>query len=246
MDQSIYLFDNLTGILYLAVGIRLLALYTRTRQKPELLLGINYLLFSASFIIYELPDTVGRGLDYEWCGLGGRVAFALGIIPLLLFTTRVFRPGERWAEWLVWGNLAVLFGGVFFSVLGGDFEGFTLDNPCFWFEWVGYTVPFAWIAAEALGAYIAAKKRVRLGLCKPVVANRYGLWVLFGVLECANSIAVIFLYRAYAITQAWPAWGDYLAGGLETAATGTLWLVFFSPAFYQRWVERSSSATETV
>jgi len=241
MNQTIYLFDNLTGILYLVVGIRLLTLYTRTRKKPELLLGINYLLFSASFIIYELPDTVGRGLDYEWCALIGRVAFALGVIPLLLFTSWVFRSDARWAKWLVVGNLAVLFGGVFFSALGGDFEGYTLSNPYFWFEWAGYTLPFAWIIAEAHHAHVAAKKRVHLGLCNPIVANRYGLWVLFGVLELANSIAIIFLYREYAITQAWPAWGDYLAGGLETAATGMLWLVFFSPAFYQRWVERAYS-----
>jgi hypothetical protein len=106
---------------------------------------------------------------------------------------------------------------------------------------VGYTVPFVWIAAEANRAHVAAKKRMRLGLCKPMLANRYWLWVLFGVLECANSIAILFLYREVAITQVWPAWGDYLAGGLETAATGMLWLVFFAPAFYQRRVERAYS-----
>jgi hypothetical protein len=79
-----------------------------------------------------------------------------------------------------------------------------------------------------------------------MLANRYWLWVLFGALECTNSFALIFLYHEFALTQVWPGWGDYLAGGLETAATGMLWLVFFSPAFYQRWVERANTAAEAV
>ena len=244
MDQPIYLFDNLTGILYLAVSVRLLTLYYRTSQKPELLLGINYLLFGASFILYELPDTVGHGLDYEWCVFGGRVAYALGVVPLLLFTSWVFRPGARWATWLVWGNLAVLFSGVLFSARGGDFEGYTLSNPWFWFEWVGYTIPFAWIVAEAQLAHVAAGKRVRLGLCRPVDANRFWLWVLFGALECANSFALIFLYHTYALTQVWPGWGDYVVGGLETVATGMLWLVFFPPAFYRNWIDRLATIAD--
>jgi hypothetical protein len=245
MDEPVYLFDCLAGILYLAVGIRLLALYAHTTQKPELLLGTNYLLFGASFLLYELPAIAGEGFDSEWCAFAARVTYAVGVVPLLLFVSGVFRPGARWARWLVWGDLAVLFGGILISGLSGDVEGYSLGNPWFWFEWVGYTVPFVWIVAEARGAHVAAKKRVRLGFCKPVVANRYWLWMLFGALECVNSFALIFLYHEYALTEVWPGWGDYCVSGLEAAATGALWLVFFSPAFYQRWVERADSAAGT-
>jgi hypothetical protein len=132
----------------------------------------------------------------------------------------------------------LLFSGVSASSLEGDFEGVSIASPWFWCDWLGYTLPYVWICAEALIAYGAARKRRRVGLCEPAVANRFLLWALFGFFAALGGISLIPLYVEYAATQSWPEWGDYVSGGCEAAATAVLWFVFFPPGFYRRWVDR--------
>jgi hypothetical protein len=107
---------------------------------------------------------------------------------------------------------------------------------------VGYTAPFVWICTEALLAYIPARKRAQLGLCVRTVANRFLLLAGFGAIETVGSFALIVLYREYAATQVWPAWGDHLVGACPAVAAGLIWLVFFPPRFYRRWIQGADPA----
>jgi len=43
MEGNVYIFELITAVIYLAVGIRLFALSRRTRGRPEYLLALNYL-----------------------------------------------------------------------------------------------------------------------------------------------------------------------------------------------------------
>jgi len=238
MDENPYLFNILAALLYAIVGARLFALSLRTRGRPETLLAINYLCTGVSYFLYELPDLLQMSLP--WVLIIARIIYTLGIVPLLLFTRDVFRADCRWAKGLVWANSLVLFSGVLVSSLEGDIQGVTIDNPWFWCDWLGYTLPYVWICTEALIAWSAARKRLTLGLCDAETVDRFLLWALFGAVATLSGVVLIPLYMEYDKTQAWPNWGDYVSGGLETASTAVLWFVFFPPAFYRRWVNRAA------
>jgi len=55
MDQSPYIFEVTAGALYVLVGGRLWLLSRRTRQLPERLVGITFLLWGASYLLYNFP-----------------------------------------------------------------------------------------------------------------------------------------------------------------------------------------------
>lgn len=241
--MDLYLFECLIALIYLTFGARLSSLSQRTGGGPERLLGIHYLCSGVSYALFEIPSVIEIGT--VWIEFTGRILYGAGVVPLLLFTRNVFRRDARWATGLVWGMSTCLFVGVTFSALGGDLEGVTLSNPWFWAEWVGYTVPYAWIGVEAALAYSAANKRARLGLAEPVLANRFLLWAFFGLLATMSSIALVPLYIEVEATGVWPAWGDYFVGGLEFAGMIALWLAFFPPAAYLRWIDRRAAPAAT-
>ena len=238
MDSNFYFFDFLAGLLYLVVGMRLHSLSRRTKARPEYLLAVHYLCTGGSYLLYELPAPFAQ--TPEWILLVARLIYTVGMVPLLFFTRETFRRDTSWATVLVWANLLVLFSGATLSALEGDTEGVVVTSIWFWFDWIGYTVPYVWITTEALLAYGAAQKRVRLGICEPEVANRFLLWALFGALATIAGALLIPLYIEYATTQIWPEWGNYASGGFEAASTLALWFVFFPPAFYRRWINRAA------
>jgi len=240
LGADIYIAELTSAMVYLAVGMHLFALSQRTRGRAEYLLALNYLCLGVSYILYQIPSPAESG--FPWVPITARVIYSVGIVPLLLFTRDVFRNGSRWANALVWSTTLVLFSGVLFSTLDGDIEGLIVSSVWFWCDWIGYTAPYIWISTEALIAYSAARKRQALGFCKPEVPNRYLLWALFGILATLASIALVPLYIELAATQMWPRWGDYTSGGFETAGTVVLWFVFFPPAFYRRWINRTAAA----
>ena len=127
------------------------------------------------------------------------------------------------------GIIYLLVAGVGGSALGGDWEGFSLSNGWFWLEWVGYTLPFGWAAAEAFHQYLQARRRVSVGLCEPSVCNRLFLWSLFGLIQMLNSFVVIEQYAAYERENMFSSTWDLLYGGTILAALVVMWFAFFPP-----------------
>jgi len=83
-----------------AVGLRLLHLAGRTRQLPELCVGLGLLLVCGLghpfAVAGRVAGLVGTGLGDALFGLGVGLACA-GIALIYTFTWRVFRPGAAWA-----------------------------------------------------------------------------------------------------------------------------------------------------
>lgn len=238
MEQNPYALDLLAALLYGVVGLRLFALGLRTRGRPARLLALHYLANGVSYLLYEVPYIFE--MEGVWVIVAARVIYTFGVIPLLLFTYEVFRRNSRWAIALIWTNAALLFSGAFFSLIGGDAEGLDVSSVWFWCDWVGYTLPYTWIGAEGWIAYRSARKRVLLGLGEPAIAHRFLLWAWFGILAALGGISLIPLSVEYAVTGIWPVWADYVSGGLEASAVVVLWLAFFPPKFYRRWVDRAA------
>lgn len=243
MEDHSYIGAVVSAIFYLVVGTRLLRLAARTGELPERLLGWLFLFSGVSWGLYEIPVVIDIEALWTPFNFAGRVAYIPAAVILAEFTRRVFRPECAWAAWLVRGCAALLVIAVAGSALQGDWEGFSISNPLFWLEWIGYTFPFGWAGFEALIQHRQARRRMRLDLCTPIVCNRFLLWGVFGT----SSLLLSFIYPAqYAdyerggvFTSTW----DALAGAGEIWAIALIWLVFFPPALYQRWVNGDAVRT---
>jgi len=244
LEDSAYLGELLAGVFYSVVGCRLLLLAARTREKPERVLGLTFLLMGVSFLLYQIPLVFqAEGLETP-SYFSARVAYCVSSVTLALFTRVVFRPTEAWAAALVLGIPVSLVIGVGFSALGGDWEGFSISNHWFWFEWVANTLPFGWIGVEASIQYRSGRRRMRVGLLEPLVCNRFLLWMIVGLLQLSAFLISLVQYAEYEATGAWSTWADATLGTLEIVTIGVIWLVFFPPAFYSRWIGDAASTEE--
>ncbi len=240
MEGDAYFGELASGIIYLLAGTRLVLLGIRTGEAPERLLGASFLSYGVSGVLYSIA--VFESLTAFWTPLNfsARVAYLPSAVLVAVFTARVFRPGDRWARWLVRGVAILLVAGVGGSALQGDWEGFSLSNGWFWLEWVGYTLPFGWAAAEAFHQYLQARRRVSVGLCEPSVCNRMFLWSLYGLIQILSNFVVIGQYAAYERENVFSSAWDLLYGGTILAALVVMWFAFFPPKIYLRWINRTA------
>jgi hypothetical protein len=236
LEGNSYLGELSAGIIYLLAGARLVLLGIRTGETPELLLGLAFVVSGIALLLYLMPYV--HFFEALWTPFifGGRAAFIPVSVMLALFTRGVFRPRDRWATGLVWGIATLHTVGITGSALVGDWEGYSISSGWFWLEWTGYTLPMAWTGLEALAQYGPARRRVRLGLCGPLVCNRMLLWGLFGVLQVGLSIVVLFQYAAFQEASVFTAGWDRLYGVFSMGSVAMIWFAFFPPVWYRRWV----------
>jgi len=236
MEAITYIISIGAGAFYLLASYRLLKLSHQTRERPEFWLGTYfaatgqwYLIYNAPYFLgyEELPVLVDQGI--EWI-------YAIGVAAYLLFVRGTFRPRSRWALALVILAVFCSLSGAIAASLRGSFSNM-IDDPAYRIEWVGYTIPCVWMCSEGFIAHAAAQKRVLLELCDPIVANRYLLFGAFGLCQVISCGADLF----WAYTNSTDASGAWLANGLlsatEIASVAILWLAFFPPLAYRRWID---------
>jgi len=244
MEDHAYIGELLAGIVYLIAGVRLLRLGQRTGETPEKLLGVIFLFMGTSAGLYVLPTFSSFESLWTPLNFAGRVAYIPPAVMVALFTRLVFRPDKRWGSLLVWGTAILYVTGVGGSVRGGDWEGFSISSGWFWLEWVGFTFPFGWAGSEAFIQYRQARRRVRVGLCDPLVCNRFLLWALFGTLQVGLCLVILPQYSEYETTNQFTATWDAIYGAIGIVSLAMISLVFFPPAFYQRWINGNVPAAK--
>jgi hypothetical protein len=169
-----------------------------------------------------------------------RGSIDLGIGCQVLFTWRVFRPHSRAAAaaflGFTLGSVALLTG-----YAGADALGDPLyRGRWFWSEAALHLLALAWASAEALRYHARMRRRLRLGLADPVVANRFLVW----------GIAVAAAFGAVAVPVAFEALGAANETGLLAGITAAFALVsalgysltFFPPPAYRRFLARRAPA----
>jgi len=236
MEAITYIISIGAAAFYLLASYRLLKLSRETRERPELWLGTYFAATGQWYLIYnapyffgyeELPALLDHGI--EWI-------YAIGVVAYLLFVRCTFRPRSGWALALVILAAVCTLSGATASSLRGTFSN-TINDPAYGIEWIGYTIPSIWMCAEGLASHGAAQRRVRMELCDPIVANRYLLFGGFGLCQIISSGADLF----WAYSNATDASGAWLANGLlsatEIASVAVLWLAFFPPRTYRRWID---------
>ena len=246
MEENAYLGDVIAGLIFFAAGARLLRLAVQSGREPERLLSASFLLWSLGYTLYDVPyaladdDSVRMRFFFA-----ARIALDLGNIGFLLFTRCVFRSRERWATWLVTGTAVCLVAGLAGSLWVGDLEGVRpLSNPCYWPERLAGIVPSAWMAIEGFQQYARARQRRRLGLCDPLLCNRFLLWGVSGALWVILELVLILHEFRYETVQAFSTALGVLTGWLEVIPVALLWLTFFPPAFYRSWITGGAVAAE--
>jgi len=243
MEESAYIGGVVSGLAFLIAGVRLNRLSVRTGEIPERLLGVTFLLWSLSYLCWQLPFAVETGSLAIPVLFAGRVTNDIASFTFALFLRLVFRNQERWATWLVVGVAVCLVVGLGGSFWVGDWGRiYPLSNPGWWAEEVGIASVSAWIGVEGFIQHHKARQRLRLGLCKPMVCNRYLLWGLTGVVWMVYEFAAVVQHIEYEVTQVWSAPMDFVEGALELTAIALIWLVFFPPIFYRRWINRATPA----
>ncbi len=224
------------------VGGRMLRMWSRTRQLPELALGSHILILITGYSL-EFTGLAGEralGPDAAFAlRAAGNLAYALCIFAYLIFSWRVFRPQARWATLLVAVCTLGLMVGWTGELATGRFElvAERFARPWFWIAFVPRIVCMAWSAAEGMGRWRLLSRRVRIGLESPLLANRFLCWGL-------AALAEVMIYFVAGAALLGPRPTDFLVGpaalvisAMGVAASITITLAFTPPAFWQRWIE---------
>jgi hypothetical protein len=240
MEDSSYIVQLLIGVFFTAASVPLFRLAGRSGELPERMLGWCFLCFGLSYLFYETPFLPGLEALLTPFSFIARLITGAGVIAVALFTWQAFRRDDAWAKWLAIGSGVSIAIGDAMSPFWGDWEGFmALSNPFFWFEWAGQTVPLAWICVEGFMHYRRARKRARFGLGDSTVANRFFLWGMFGLAQTGAMLTVVPMNIDYELHGSFAAWSDSLIGAFEGLSIVMIWLAFFPPALYRRFLERA-------
>ena len=220
----------------LFLGVRLLALASRTRRMPEFAIGVNFVLAGAVgyslLIAAESLHVLGA-----WAGLGsfaGVTAISIGAFTIALFSQRVFRPKSGLSRaalvaLAVW--LALGVAGSWPLHVRGASEGLGV--------WLGHWVPnlgmllaYGWSSAEPTRYAALMRRRARHGLGDPLIANRMLLWGV-GTGAIAGVALLHLVAQLLGHYELPPSLVGVVSALVLTTAL-TEWLAFFPPASYRK------------
>jgi hypothetical protein len=245
MEEGAFYGGVAAGIVYFAAAVRLIRLSWRSQKSPEFVLGLSLLLWGLSAVCWQIPLMTTNQPLTEPLLFAGRVLMHTGTIFFVNFIWITFRNRSRWAKYLAYAIAFSLFAGVAGSISVGDWEGIRpLSNRWWWLDWAGGTVAMIWIGVEGFIAYRKARQRVRLGACDPLVCNRFLLWGIVGIIWTLYNGVMLGQTVEFESNQVWSTGMDHANGVIEATGILIVWLIFFPPRFYQRWVGGAAPAAE--
>ena len=226
------------------VGIRLLLLWSRTRQLPELLMGIGVLgigplgfgIAMAAFLSSQTSPSLARFLVAI-----ASTTVAAGVGAKYVFNWRIYHPQSRVAKAIVYGAIALLGGSILGDGLTNHFAPEAWQKPGFpQLRQVVQVGALLWGSAEAFGWWRRMQRRVAIGLGDALVANRFLLWGLgAGAAGLGSAIGTVVGALAGRPMTDMP--GLTLTLSLfGLASASALWLAFVPPARYLAWLRANS------
>jgi hypothetical protein len=243
--------ESFVGIGFLAffvassvVGVRLLLLWGRTRELPELLIGLGVLgIGPVGFGFVTLGELFVPGrpqLARLLIGVG-LVAMSIGSGAKYVFNRRVYHPESRVLRGLVGLACALLAVCLVWEFVATGFHTLTRPGPAYFLRLSLQVGCLLWGSAEALRYWERMRRRVRLALADPVVANRFLLWGLgAGAAGVGSAIGGAVQWWTGLPPLELP--GLMLSSSLHgLAAAVAMWLAFVPSARYTRWVRARSA-----
>lgn len=228
----------------LVIGSRVLALWWRRKNLPELLLAIA--LLCVGFIAYAV-GTAGKLLvegtqeQRQVFTLVGLSIECVGHGALVAFSWRVFHPRDTWAGALA-GTLAALIGvALSGEVLSGEYLRYSdmrpISGPWLLFGLAARGAAPTWMAFECFRFHHKLRLRAKIGLAEPLVVNRVLLWGI--AIGCsALGFGMNIVHRlVYGTGLRAHVWALTTVSALATVSALCLGLAFFPPKAYRRWLE---------
>ncbi|MBW2243072.1 MAG: hypothetical protein JRH01_13895 [Deltaproteobacteria bacterium] len=221
------------------VGLRLLSLWWRTREMPELLAGLALLLIGPlGFGCVVLSDVLNPhsewAADVTWAFAAACVN--LGSAACYAFSRRVFRPDDSTVRWLVATVFFALAACWCVELWTHHFDSSEPSGPATRLaDWLRCGA-LGWAAFESLLYAQKLKQRARIGLAEPGLRRRFILWgVAMGASAFTSMIDAttkLFVTRAL----------DFPALTLLNACVGMLAAACLFLAFYPSRSTSSSAA----
>ncbi len=239
--MSVQLFGIIVVIaINLIVGGRLLKKALERGALPELLLGAALAFDGLEWLLW-LIGTYTPVADTPFAGhfvIGCRTGIFVSNTFLLLFVRTVFRADSNPA--LAFSGLVALMiaTGLSVGVYRGDQMGFQSDHPWIWLELAGTAIAMLWCFSEAAGHYLKMRRRIPLGLADPVVANRVLLWSCYAGAGVVSQSVYMTAVAITGIAGSYPFFFDAIMSAASSTGAIMIWLAFFPPVAYLRWVSR--------
>ncbi len=224
-----------------ALAIRMLRLAGRTRELPELTIGLHM----ATLVVGYLMEFAGREIASSQPTLGlwlrgtANLLYAVCIFVYLLFTWKVFASKRRWAPVAVVAMTLALVVGWSGEVWTTDFDfsEARFAAPWFWIAFVPRIIGVGWASAEAIAHHVKLRRRMRLGLANPLATNRILLWALAGLSEGLIYVAVTITILAGQPDGFLNGDAALWVSAFGVSGAACMWLGFFPPRRYQCWIE---------
>jgi hypothetical protein len=231
------------------VGIRLLLLWSRTRQMPELLMGIGVLgigplgfgIAMAAFLSSQTSPHLAKFLVAI-----ASTTVATGVGAKYVFNWLIYHPRSRAAKGAAFAAIALLAGSVVGDGLTNHFAPEAWQEPGFpQLRQALQVGALCWGSAEAFGWWRRMQRRVAIGLGDAVVANRFLLWGIgAGAAGLGSAIGTVVGFVAGRPMTDLP--GLTLALSLfGLASASALWLAFVPPVRYLGWVRAQDQNAST-
>ena len=238
-----YLTEGIIIAVFLFAAACLLRRSFRTHAVPERLLGTSFLLWGVSYLLYDVPEALGaEELVIASLASAARISWQTSTALMALFVKQTFRKSDPRATWVVVGIVVLMVAGGLGSVWVGDYGAdYPLSNPWWWLEWAGSVIPMVWISMEASVYYLKVRQHRWLGEGDALLCNRMGLWCLLGVCWVVVECVAAAQYIVFELTQRWPTWLSCTLALLELSGVAMIWLVFYPPAVYRRWINREAT-----
>lgn len=221
----------------LLLGVRLLALASRTRKLPELAIGLNFLV--AGVLGYSLLIAAEslRLFPEPLAGYGsfaGVVGISAGGLLIALFSRQVFRPESRLsaallAGYALWVALGIYGSWVLHVSRADEPVGFWLGR---WGPNIALLLGYGWASFESLRYHLVLRRRARIGLGDALVTERLLLWGV-GTLALVG-VALVHLLAQLAGRHELPPSLLGASSLLILLTAACQWLAFFPPARYRR------------
>lgn len=209
----------------IAVGCNLAA---RIRHSGEM--GLHTIALAAlgigglGLLAMPMAGLVGS----EALSLAGEVAVRIGLLLLCFFVALTFRSTP------VGFGLATLLSVLLIVTLAWDVTAqpsllrYDYRRPSSHANQLVAALPFAWSALESGAEWLRARRRMRLGLCDPAVAERFALWSL--TTGCFVAIALLAVAAGAASAAGARGEADLahgLRGALYLAISALVWRGMF-------------------
>lgn len=221
----------LASLMAVAVGCRLLLVASRSRELPELAIGLAMLLEVVSAVSWAVAPHGPSGQ------LVSSLAASLSVLCMAVFVPYTFSPGRVWSR----GAATLLVLGVAAGlVLATASGGWGAADFYVRFGWVfsaARALVFGWAAVAAARSRSALRRRARLGLSHPLTASRVGFWSLSaGVASVSYAVPLFVLVTGTAGAVGISPVSALLAVG----ASVFMWLAFYPPQAYVEWALRQA------